>query len=187
MDCKHTIKKGDWDKYYKKRDSGFINEKISYSIYDYKSIVLHITDKNFRKNIENILSEYRKSKKLYYQYFIDNIMNNYDNSYYIYLHHKNKIIGMSRAGVRNKKVEISMVFISSIYRKKSYAYKMLDIFINFLNDQVDVVKIGLSVEKENKNAYKLYNKLNFKTECEISEELIDNDVPIKYNIIYMYL
>ena len=77
MDCRHKIKDNDWDNFYKEKEEGYIDENISYKIFDYKSIVLHNTDIIFKNNIEYILSEYRGEKKKYYQYFIDSIMNNY--------------------------------------------------------------------------------------------------------------
>ena len=187
MDCKHRIKQDDWINFFIEKEKGPINNKITYKIFDYKSLVLHITDKKFVKQIENIISKYRGKQKFYYQYFLDNIMNNYDNSYYIYLYDKNKIIGMTRAGVRKTKVELSMVFILEDYRKKGYAFNMLNKFINFLKIQKDVTKIGLSVEKENINAFNLYKKLKFNVECEKIEILIENNKECTYNMIYMFL
>lgn len=187
MDCRHKIKDNDWENYYKEKEEGYIDENISYKIFDYKSIVLHNTDIIFKNNIESILSEYRGGKKNYYQYFIDSVMNNYDNSYYIYLLKKDKIIGMTRAGVRKKKVEISNVFLLEQNRGKGYAFNMLNKFLIFLKKQDDVIKVGLSVEKDNKNAFNLYKKLNFIIECEKVEELYENNKIVKYKMIYMYL
>ncbi len=43
---------------------------------------------------------------------------------------------------------------------------MMKIFINFLKKQDEIIKIGLSVEKENISALNLYKKLKLNTECE---------------------
>ena len=139
-----------------------------------------------KKNIESILSSYRKTKIEYSQYFIDSVINSYDNSFYIYLFNENKIIGMSRAGVRKDKVELSMVYILHDYRKQGYSYNMLKKFIHFLEKEKEFIKIGLSVEKENIAAFKLYKKLNFIIECEKTEELYENNKLVKYDFIYMY-
>ena len=114
-------------------------------------------------------------------------MNNYDNSYYIYLFKEDKIIGMTRAGVRKKKVEISNVFLLEKHRGKGYAFNMLNKFINFLKYQNDVMKIGLSVEKDNIKALTLYKNLNFNIECEEDEVLLENKKLVKYELIYMYI
>ena len=51
MDCRHKIKDNDWDNFYKEKEEGYIDENISYKIFDYKSIVLHNTDIIFKNNI----------------------------------------------------------------------------------------------------------------------------------------
>ena len=187
MDCRHKIKENDWNDYYNEKEEGNIDEYITYKIFDYKSIILHSSDIDFKNKIEIILSEYREKKQNYYQYFIDSVMNNYDNSYYIYLFKEDKIIGMTRAGVRKKKIEISNVFLLEKHRGKGYAFNMLNKFINFLKYQNDVMKIGLSVEKDNIKALTLYKNLNFNIECEEDEVLLENKKLVKYELIYMYI
>ena len=187
MDCKYRIKKNDWDNKFKPKKEGNIKENIRYKIIDFDSIILHITDIEFKKEIEKIVSKYRKKKILYEQFFIDKVINNYDNSYYIFLFNNNNIIGMTRAGVRSKKVEISMVYLLPEFRRKNYAYYMLNNFITFLKEQKDVIKIGLSVEKDNIRAFNLYKKLNFEIECIKDEELLENLELVKYSMIYMFL
>jgi len=187
MDCIYRIKKNDWIEKYEPKDKNLLIDEIFYSIYDYKSIVLNVTNEKFKNKAETILGKYRGKKIFYHQYFIDSVINNYDNSYYIFIHNDKEIIGMTRCGVRNQKAELSMVFVLSEYRNKGYSYRMLDKFICFLNKQKDVIKIGLSVEKENIVARKLYKKLNFITECEKYENLIVDNQNKKFHMIYMYL
>ena len=57
----------------------------------------------------------------------------------------------------------------------------------FLKEQKDVIKIGLSVEKDNIRAFNLYKKLNFEIECIKDEELLENSKLVKYSMIYMFL
>lgn len=185
MDCIHRIKPSDWDNLVREKDYGIIDDNIKYFIFDFKAIVLKVKDKDFKKNIEFIVSQYRNEFKAYEQYFIDSVINNYDNSYYVYLFKNSKIIGMVRSGVRKDKAEISMVYLLPDYRGKGYAFKMMKIFINFLKKQDEIIKIGLSVEKENISALNLYKKLKLNTECEKEEELFENGIKIIYNMIYM--
>ena len=181
MDCKHRIKENDWNNIIREKKIGSIDENITFKIIDYKSLVLNVTNPNFKNELENLTSMYRERTISYNQYFIDTIMNNFDNSYYIFLFENEKIIGMTRAGVRSKKVEISMVFLLKKYRSKGYAFQMLNNFIEFLKIQEDVLKIGLSVLKSNLSAYNLYKKINFQVECENYEDIF------KEILIYMYL
>ena len=185
MDCIHRIKPSDWDNLVREKDYGIIDDDIRYFIFDFKAIVLKVKDNDFKKNIEFIISQYRNEFKSYEQYFIDSVINNYDNSYYIYLFKNNKIFGMVRSGVRKGKAEISMVYLLPDYRGKGYAFKMMKIFINFLKKRDEIIKIGLSVEKENISALNLYKKLELNTECEKEEELFENGFKIIYNMIYM--
>jgi len=178
MDCIYRRRENDWGDIYRDLDSGMI-DKYDYKIFNHDSMILHITDKKFKKNIEKILSEYREENIEYERIFIDFVLNKYDEAYYFYLFNEEKIIGMCKGCNRNKKIEIVNVFIIKEFRRMNLGFFMMSNLIKFLKKQ-NIIKIGLSVEKSNLPALNLYKKLNFEIECEKYEECFGE------TYIYMY-
>ena len=80
----------------------------------------------------------------------------------IYIYKFNKeIIGFINFSIIYDRSELSYIFVLEKYRKKGYAKKMMDFFIDYIKNN-NCLNITLEVRKSNISAINLYKKFNFK-------------------------
>lgn len=80
----------------------------------------------------------------------------------IYIYKFNKeIIGFINFSIIYDRSELSYIFVLEKYRKKGYAKKMMDFFIDYVKNN-NCLNITLEVRKSNISAINLYKKFNFK-------------------------
>ena len=80
----------------------------------------------------------------------------------IYIYKFNEeIIGFINFSIIYDRSELNYIFVLEKYRKKSYAKKMMDFFIDYVKNN-NCLNITLEVRKSNISAINLYKKFNFK-------------------------
>ena len=79
----------------------------------------------------------------------------------IYIYKFNKeIIGFINFSIIYDRSELSYIFVLEKYRKKGYAKKMMDFFIDYIKNN-NCLNITLEVRKSNKQAIRFYLKNDF--------------------------
>ena len=79
-------------------------------------------------------------------------------------------------------VEIHGMYVSESQQRKGIGYKLVNTVIEYVKELKDIELVTLSVESENYNAIKLYEKLGFKKFAEVPYALKIND---KYHSFIM--
>lgn len=72
-----------------------------------------------------------------------------------------QMIGFINFSIIYDRSELNYIFVLEKYRKKGYAKKMMDFFIDYVKNN-NCLNITLEVRKSNISAINLYKKFNFK-------------------------